>query len=99
MEAPAWEQMKKEGGMRFDVWQDVYWEVWHSLYHYILFLVFIWLEVEYLLQGPINISDTEEDQSIEHCRENKEKDIMCATKVEILELYPLLGANVLLKYM
>lgn len=41
--------------------------------HFILFLVFIWLQVEHLLQGHIDISDTEQDQGVEHCRQYRER--------------------------
>lgn len=43
--------------------------------HFLLFLVFFWLQVEHPLQGHINISNTEQDQGVEHCRQNRERNI------------------------
>lgn len=53
----------------------------------ILFLVFIHLNVEYFLQGPINLSDTQQDQRIEHCRQTRGHGFKHIVKVNETEFY------------
>lgn len=67
--------------------QDAGVQVQHPRDPFILFLVFIHLQVEDLLQGHINLFDTEQDQSVEHCRRNKTKRFVQMNKAYNAELY------------
>lgn len=40
--------------------------------NFIHFLVFLWLQVEHPLQGHVDISDTEQDQGVEHCKQERD---------------------------
>lgn len=65
---------------------------------FLLILIFIGLQVEHLLHGSVNVSDTEQDQGVEHWGKTWKEIFMHICKCEMLYLTELLDAILFIRY-